>query len=264
MSPETPPYLNDTADLDDLHGLWLSQAVNYQDKVYIWPEELKKYQLLEDLHTGVVCVYDVIRAEFPYFSERIEQLSGLPKEAFIGTDYLQTFSRYVHPDDQPEIIVNGQLAFYNLQRLPDSQKLRYVYSMTFRFLFVPDTYRWVYFLCRPIRLDANGAVRYVLVQIMDIHAHHTSELFTTSQETWDDSGKKIVLNHQKPIPAVRLSSREREVLELLARGCSTPEIANKLGVKPTTVTEFRRRLLKKTNTTNTAELIAYSTINDLI
>jgi two-component system, NarL family, response regulator DegU len=63
---------------------------------------------------------------------------------------------------------------------------------------------------------------------------------------------------------VQISPREMEVLQLLCEGLSTVEISEKMYVSPRTVEGHRLRLLEKTETRNTAGLVAYAFKNDLI
>ena len=53
---------------------------------------------------------------------------------------------------------------------------------------------------------------------------------------------------------LELTRREREVLELLAIGLDSPRIADRLGVKVTTVRTLRYRMLGR-NACNTAGLL---------
>jgi DNA-binding NarL/FixJ family response regulator len=55
-----------------------------------------------------------------------------------------------------------------------------------------------------------------------------------------------------------LSNREREILQLVAEGRSTREIADLLSVSPTTVETHRSHLLQKLDLHNTAELVLYA------
>ena len=52
-----------------------------------------------------------------------------------------------------------------------------------------------------------------------------------------------------------ITQRELEVLDLLSRGLSSKEIAEKLFISPHTVEYHRRQMLKKTGSRNIAELI---------
>jgi DNA-binding NarL/FixJ family response regulator len=63
-----------------------------------------------------------------------------------------------------------------------------------------------------------------------------------------------------PVPAGSkpLSPREREVLQLLAEGQSTKEIAVHLAIAPTTVETHRRQIMDKLNLRTVAELTKYA------
>lgn len=58
-----------------------------------------------------------------------------------------------------------------------------------------------------------------------------------------------------PNPFSKLSPRELEVLPYLLQGKGTNEIGSSLNLSPSTVTEFKSRIFKKTETLNVAELI---------
>jgi DNA-binding NarL/FixJ family response regulator len=63
-----------------------------------------------------------------------------------------------------------------------------------------------------------------------------------------------------PVPPVSkpLSSREREVLQLLAEGQSTKDIAARLAIAPTTVETHRRQIMDKLNLRTVAALTKYA------
>ncbi len=69
-------------------------------------------------------------------------------------------------------------------------------------------------------------------------------------------------NAASRLPA--LTSREREVLALIAEGFTNPQIADKLFVSPATVDSHRKNLLTKLKVKNTASLIKFSIENKLI
>lgn len=62
----------------------------------------------------------------------------------------------------------------------------------------------------------------------------------------------------------RLTTREIEIIKLLAKGLSSPEIAERLFISENTVETHRRNILRKTNTHSTVELINYSRSNHII
>ncbi len=63
---------------------------------------------------------------------------------------------------------------------------------------------------------------------------------------------------------LKISKREKEVLELICKGYTNKEIADKLFLSARTVDNHRANMLTKTGTKNTAELVAYVVKNKLI
>ena len=59
-------------------------------------------------------------------------------------------------------------------------------------------------------------------------------------------------------PRIKLTAREIEVLDLLSRGLSSKDIAEKLFISSNTVEYHRKQLLRKTESKNVAQLIGYA------
>ncbi|HEX5154266.1 MAG TPA: response regulator transcription factor [Parafilimonas sp.] len=55
-----------------------------------------------------------------------------------------------------------------------------------------------------------------------------------------------------------ISKRELEVLKWITEGFSSKQIADRLNISPNTVNNHRRKMLQKTNSKNTAELLHYA------
>ncbi len=66
------------------------------------------------------------------------------------------------------------------------------------------------------------------------------------------------------MPPDPLTAREREVLQLVAEGKSTKEIAQLLGITFKTAESHRTRIMKKTNIHETASLVRYAVRRGLI
>ncbi len=61
-----------------------------------------------------------------------------------------------------------------------------------------------------------------------------------------------------------LSERERQVLEMVSEGLSTPEIAAQLGISPKTVSRHRERIMSKLNLHSATELVKFAIRTGLI
>ena len=61
-----------------------------------------------------------------------------------------------------------------------------------------------------------------------------------------------------------ITDRELEILHLVAQGCTSPQIAEKLSLSAETIKWYRKRLLSKFEAENTAEMIKIAIENKLI
>lgn len=66
------------------------------------------------------------------------------------------------------------------------------------------------------------------------------------------------------LPRTYFTKREMEVLKLLSEGQSSKLIAKHLKLKPSTIEDYRKGMLKKTNTKSTAGLVAFALRNGLL
>ncbi len=101
----------------------------------------------------------------------------------------------------------------------------------------------------------------------------TSELATAIQEAM--LGRSYItplitgglvdsLLHPPETPGDGLTSRQREVLQLLAEGRSMKEVASVLNLAPRTVAFHKYEMMKRLNVTSTAELIQYAVKHHIV
>lgn len=84
--------------------------------------------------------------------------------------------------------------------------------------------------------------------------------------------QKIIINISNPQPQINktsannpeLTNRELETLRWLCNGYTTSEIAKKLNLSPRTIESHRAKLLYKTDTKNTVNLVTHAIKNKII
>jgi DNA-binding NarL/FixJ family response regulator len=79
-----------------------------------------------------------------------------------------------------------------------------------------------------------------------------------SQKIADTVIDDYVGGHRRASPLDELSSRERQVLQLLAEGKSGAVIAQMLSLSPRTVETYRRRMMQKLNVSDFSALIKFA------
>lgn len=106
--------------------------------------------------------------------------------------------------------------------------------------------------CR--RAFRNGAIDFLSKPVdeqdlIDAIQKGHAELETATQVSAERAEAKALVKH--------LSAREREVLEMIAKGLTTKHIAEALGLSPRTVESHRAAIANKAGTSSTAELTRY-------
>lgn len=90
----------------------------------------------------------------------------------------------------------------------------------------------------------------------------------TQSEMWFSESKneeEIKKMHQSySLNLLRLTKREKEVLDLISLGFSNVKIANKLYLSHKTIEKHVTNLLRKTNTINRTELVRFALDNNLV
>jgi DNA-binding NarL/FixJ family response regulator len=82
-----------------------------------------------------------------------------------------------------------------------------------------------------------------------------------------DADKHEPPNQDRIVPhlsTLNLTEREQQVLDLLTKGLSNPEIGSELHLSPRTIEKYVSSLLRKTETNNRAELVRFALENHLV
>ena len=112
-----------------------------------------------------------------------------------------------------------------------------------------------------------GARGYILKEnagraIIDaVRAVHAGRRYLCEKAT--DVLAEHVARRSGPNPVDDLSQREREILQFVAEGCSSAEIAGKLSLSPKTVDTYRSRLMAKLGIHDIAGLVKFSILHGL-
>lgn len=110
-------------------------------------------------------------------------------------------------------------------------------------------------------LDA-GAAGYLLKEsagaelVLAVRAVHAGRRYLSSALTLPESGDRAATGQSSPLAS--LSSRERQVLQLVVEGRSSAEIAAMVSLSPKTVETYRSRLMKKLAVSDVASLVKFA------
>jgi DNA-binding NarL/FixJ family response regulator len=116
------------------------------------------------------------------------------------------------------------------------------------------------------KMMENGASGYILKNsskeelIKAIHAVHEGSIYFSGEV--GQALQEYQKSAKSELP--ELSSREKEILGLIAEGYTNPQIAEKIFLSSFTVDSHRKNLLAKLNVKNTASLIRLAVEKKLI
>jgi two-component system nitrate/nitrite response regulator NarL len=122
------------------------------------------------------------------------------------------------------------------------------------------------YLFRIIQAGAHGYVSKGASPEELLHAIesvHKGETFF-SPEIAQAALNQLVNNGGKKEPFAQLTSREREVLVLIAQGKSNKEIANQLGIGVRTIETHRERIMRRLDIHSVAGLTKFAIANGLV
>jgi DNA-binding NarL/FixJ family response regulator len=125
------------------------------------------------------------------------------------------------------------------------------------------------YLPKPFELEEiSAAIRNLLERSQIIQSEyrfsHQGEINVNSYTKGEKSNISLSTQVQNTQILTELTTREQEVLELLTHGLSNAEIGNHLHLSPRTVEKYVSSLLRKTETSNRAELVRFAIKHNLV
>ena len=211
-----------------------------------------------------VNVTDFRNYTFPYHSPGVLSVSGYRHEDIGGMEWL---ANSLHPDDNPVFMEYSVKILSYIQTLTIDQKRRTMINHCYRIKHgKTNRYIWIYQQHHLSHVDKNGSIVYsisLLTDVTHLLPNQTSPSWsvterlangTTVFHIGSGSNHSSIFRLSKPF----FTNREMEVLNLAARGFQTKEIASQLGVGYQTVVTYKKKLIKKTESKNMTEAIAYA------
>lgn len=185
---------------------------------------------ISNLNSGVVWCNRTNEEALGYTLEEILEMGGMA--------YLETI---VHPDDQniPEDSITHYQHF-------DGAEFGGLFRAKHR---QESEYKWFLGWAKAFSKNQQGEVKEVICVDVDMSPHmNTEEQLTQALRENLKQKNKLLLKS--------LRKREIEILELVCKGCSTKEIADRLFISPNTVSTHRKSIQKKLGTSNVADLVS--------
>lgn len=112
-----------------------------------------------------------------------------------------------------------------------------------------------------LKSDAGRELEAAIQALLDDRPYFTSKVARMILRGYL-SGKETVGGSRSPLKV--LSAREREIIQMLAEGLSTKEVASQLGISVATAATHRTNIMKKIGAHSVAELVLYAIRNGIV
>lgn len=239
--------------VDNLSEEDQKQAVNYLESIDAFARTTYKS----------LYVVDYQKKGFDYVSDNPLFLCGNTAEEVKEMGYAFYFKHVIEADLELLLKINT-LGFEYYERVPVEERKNYTISYDFHLINKAGDKTLINHKMTPLFLTEEGKLWKAIAII--------------SLSSEKESGNIRVINHKdnrvfnydlegdfwKESEAVKLSSREKEILQHSTRGYTISEISELLFVSPDTIKFHRKKMFEKLGVANISEAITYATNNKLI
>jgi DNA-binding CsgD family transcriptional regulator len=196
-------------------------------------------------------------------SDSISDVLGYHANEFLEKGF--TFSLgLMHPEDLAILVPVFERVTALIQQVEMQNRVYFRFNYSVRFK-APSGYRFLYQQNIPLAFNEAGVPYLVVALVSDItsYAKNDGVHYHVSVNV---PGEPIVnlLSSRKTSTDNPLSDRESEIVEHLANGFATHEIAEKLFISEGTVRKHRENILQKTGANNSVHLVRLAVANGWI
>jgi DNA-binding CsgD family transcriptional regulator len=208
--------------------------------------------------SGCISVFDLYQRKHVYYSPKYATVLGWDsKRAEVDVNYTNSL---IHPDDLP-LLYKASICYIKLGfALPD-KTISKDYKAIFDYrvkgkdgIFVRIIEQQV-----PLEFDKSGNV-WLALSMVDLSPDNDVKAPFRGRLKNQRTGELYYFppEEEPASQSTSLTSREKEILQLIARGLISKEIADKLYISVNTVNTHRQRIIEKLNVSNTYEAIRYA------
>jgi DNA-binding CsgD family transcriptional regulator len=178
---------------------------------------------------------------------------GVPPEK-VTLDYLLSI---IHPADMPYFLNNEAFVVRFFAELPVEKIMKYKVRYDYRVRRPDGAYIRLLQQTVTIETDEKGAILRTFIVYTDITSIKKDGTPVLSLIGLEGEPSFVDVDVEQIYkPSSFLSNREREIIHLLIDGYVSKEIATQLNLSKLTIDSYKKKLLQKTETKTSAELIA--------
>lgn len=240
--------------LEKYYEVLAMQEFNPNDLDYsIANKHISILEHLDVIDSSAISIFDLYKKDHIYVSKKYYTLYGWETDEVLN-DSLYLTNR-MHPDDFNELLRAGTYFLKLGYELEPQYKKDYKYIVEYRVLNKEGKYIRIIEQQMALEIDKKNNI-WLALSLLDLSPEQdieapfkcrvlnfkTGDLYKFPPENLD---KKV------------LSTREIQILQCIADGLISKQIADKLFISVNTVNTHRQRIIEKLNVSNTFEAIKY-------
>jgi DNA-binding CsgD family transcriptional regulator len=248
--------MSQTNDINQQIGqLFKKEELDYS----VLKQHIVFLESLSVLQSSVVSIFDLSEMKHVYLSSNYSDLLGWDSEQIAAPDN-DYINQRMHPDDLAHLNqVSWQ--FFELILKVDPvwrNQMKYIkLVMDYRTTGKDGHYVRVIEQHKLLELDSYGNA-WLSMSIMDLSPDQDLTSLCRYRLINTLTGELYQFPSSDLVTAHKLSFREQEILQLLAKGLISKQIADKLFISVNTVNTHRQRIIEKLSVSNTAEAVQYA------
>ncbi len=205
----------------------------------------------------VILIKDIRSQQIDYISSNLKELWGYEVDLFYDSE-ISSLTDIIHPNDILAIGKIEKVVIEQINNTPSEDRKAFKFNFNYRLRKADGTYIQILEQNSVFQLDDLDNVTHLQIVCSNISNLMGSEKAPLSFSPYQND--RIPLEKQKG----KLSSREIEVIRLIANGDNSKSIASKLSISFNTVNTHRQHIFAKTKTRNASELVQYANNHRLV
>ncbi|MBD0254230.1 MAG: hypothetical protein ICV83_00815 [Cytophagales bacterium] len=217
---------------------------------------------LPQIEPNLAWVLHVGTGKYDYVGSPLPRLLGYAPEAFT-TEGAEFTRRLLHPADAGDLEKLKDRTAECLRGVPPPQRLGYQCNYDYRLRKSDGTYLRLLEQSTVLQTNSRGDVTHLAATCTDITHWKRDEVLAATVISPAGNTCLVCTSADQELPKyLVLSRREKEILALVAVGCTSQQIADRLFISLHTVNTHRRNLVRKTNAKTGNGLVRYAVANN--
>lgn len=256
----------------------MKSPIDLYEEIFISNEEfsgdiiekhIKKYIEIDNIYPQNQSFFIVIntsRKSYEFISNNFNSVLG-HSIALMKSNGPKYFLSFFHPDDLAIWLnISKELMEYTLKNIEVNKRKQLLYTYNFRIKNSRNKYQNILAHLTPIEFDSNGTPVMAISHYTIVGEGQYRPLIGVIKILNKNNVYETIFykNYSHEAFSNKLSKREIDVIQELAMGKSSKEIADRLYISSHTVDQHRRNILKKLKFKSTDELIEHCKSNNYL